>query len=296
MRKRLFVLCALAVAAGMLIGKMTLSPVAAQQINSAAINVTSGPPDATATGSLTNTTTDVRLPMQGYQGAGFVLSGVWSGTVISEVSIDGGTTWNHTTIQQVAGQTGTAGTTVTSTSVNGQFLCLDLGGAALVRVRFFSYTSGTLTVNLRTTAAQPPATHYLATQGGSPATRIITTGLKDANGNMQYWAAGVPFKTRNLAGTVTAVKATAGILKTVTVVNNQAAVAFVQIFNVAAGSVTLGTTTPDWEIQVAANSSVTVNFAPDGLSCGTAISVASTTAEGGGTGSAAGVMVFVTYL
>lgn len=99
---------------------------------------------------------------------------------------------------------------------------------------------------------------------------------------------------RDLAGTVQAIKASAGALYAVQVVNNQAATAFIQIFDVAAGSVTLGTTNPDFEFQVPANQSVQIMLY-DGLPCGTAISVASTTTEKGASGSAAGVQLFAQF-
>ena len=103
-------------------------------------------------------------------------------------------------------------------------------------------------------------------------------------------------KFRNLSSTVQVVKATSGQVSGVEVVNNQAAIAFIQVFDKAAGSVTLGTDTPDLEYQVPANGNIVVEVGDDdGVSFGTAISVASTTTEGGATGSAAGVQVFIQY-
>src|SRR5262249_19843122 len=93
------------------------------------------------------------------------------------------------------------------------------------------------------------------------------------------------------AATVTAVKGSAGVLYAIQVVNNQGATAFIQIWDVASGSVVVGTTNPDLEFQVAANSDKQLMFY-DGVPFGTAISLASTTTEKGASGSAAGVQVF----
>ena len=104
------------------------------------------------------------------------------------------------------------------------------------------------------------------------------------------------YKTRNLAATVQAVNASAGALYGITILNDQAALAcYVQLFNVASGSVTLGTTTPDLEYRVPASTSLTIPIPSPGIAFGTALSVASTTLEGGSVGSVAGVMVFIQY-
>lgn len=104
-------------------------------------------------------------------------------------------------------------------------------------------------------------------------------------------------KFRNLAATVQAVKAAAGVVTGVEVVNNQAAATFIQLFDKAAGSVVLGTDTPDLEYQVPANGSINIEIGDDnGTQFNTAISVAATTLEGGSVGSAAGVQAFIHYM
>jgi hypothetical protein len=100
-------------------------------------------------------------------------------------------------------------------------------------------------------------------------------------------------RVRNV-GAAAAVKATPGNLYGLQVVNAQAATAFVQIFDAAVGGVTLGTTTPDLELQVVANSTVSLPVPTEGINFANAITVASTT-EGGATPSAAGVQVFAQY-
>ena len=98
-------------------------------------------------------------------------------------------------------------------------------------------------------------------------------------------------------GTAQAVKASAGTVYGVQAINTSAAIAYVQIFNLAAASVTMGTTAPALEILVPVTSGfVNLNLSAIGVAFGTAISVGSATAEGGGTGSASGVTVYVEYI
>lgn len=97
---------------------------------------------------------------------------------------------------------------------------------------------------------------------------------------------------RNLAATLTAIKSSEGQLCGLQVLNNQAAAAYVQLFDAATGSVTLGTTAPAMEVLAPATSQVNVPLPDGGVWFDVAISAASTTTEAGATGSAAGVMVF----
>ncbi len=102
-------------------------------------------------------------------------------------------------------------------------------------------------------------------------------------------------KLRNLAATVQAVKAAAGILYAIEIINGTAAACYVQIFDKAAGSVVLGTDTPDWEYLVGIGAQV-IQHLGTGLNFTTAIAIASTTTEGGLTGSASGVQVNLGYI
>jgi hypothetical protein len=106
-----------------------------------------------------------------------------------------------------------------------------------------------------------------------------------AGGNTPFWL-------DNLAGTVTAIKASAGQLYNIQVSNTQAATAcYIQLFNTATGSVTLGTTSPVSEYFVPASTTIQIPYGDIGNAYGTAISIASTTTDKGATGSASGVIV-----
>lgn len=105
----------------------------------------------------------------------------------------------------------------------------------------------------------------------------------------------VKAKFRDLAAAIQTVKTCTGRLFGIEIINNQAATAFVQLFDLLAANVTLGTTTPDKEFQVAANGHLELWCADPGVSFDTGIAIASTTTEKGSVGSAAGVQVFLSY-
>lgn len=109
------------------------------------------------------------------------------------------------------------------------------------------------------------------------------------------FVAAQPFFNDAVAGTVVQVKAGAGQLVYLKLVNTTAAAAYLQIFDLLAASVTLGTTTAKWTVRLAANESVSVPMLlPLGLgqvnSLATAgISMAGTTTATGSTGAAISV-------
>jgi hypothetical protein len=81
----------------------------------------------------------------------------------------------------------------------------------------------------------------------------------------------------------------------ISVSNGQAATAaWIQIFNLASGSVTLGTTAPIKEFLVPFGTTQSLTF-PVGIAFGTAITIAATTTEEGATPSASGVIANVDY-
>lgn len=86
----------------------------------------------------------------------------------------------------------------------------------------------------------------------------------------------------SITTTVTSVKASAGQLYGYYIYNPNASVAYCQIFDLATGSVTLGTTTPKLSFGIPASSAANVTF-PSGVAFGTAISIAFTTTRAGST-------------
>ena len=90
-----------------------------------------------------------------------------------------------------------------------------------------------------------------------------------------------------VAGTVVNIPSTkAVVLKSMLLINTTAAVAYLQMFNVPAAQVTLGTTAPTLSIGLPANAGLVLSI-PLGYKFGdTAFSVAGTTTRTGSTGAA----------
>lgn len=105
---------------------------------------------------------------------------------------------------------------------------------------------------------------------------------------------GLPFSA-SVNATKAQVKATAGNVYGWNIVNNTAALAYCQVFNLASASVTVGTTVPDYVIAIPGNSTTGAgnSVALDlGISHSTGITVACTTTRGGLTGAACDVLFF----
>lgn len=99
----------------------------------------------------------------------------------------------------------------------------------------------------------------------------------------------------NVNATVQNVKVSAGTLYGLLLTNTTAAAAFVQVFDVTSGSITVGTTPPSQMHLVPAGSSMLLSFPAVGVAFLTAINVASTTTATGNTGSASGMNVTAFY-
>ena len=86
-----------------------------------------------------------------------------------------------------------------------------------------------------------------------------------------------------LTNTAVAVKAAGGQLAMVQCYNPNSSQAYIQIFNVASGSVTVGTTAPTLSIPIAATATGGWVVAPGGVYFSVAIAVAATTTATGAT-------------
>lgn len=118
-----------------------------------------------------------------------------------------------------------------------------------------------VTIASDTTANSNP---YLVTQ------RPATTG-------------GLSIATGSIGATKTSVKGSAGQIFGWYIYNSNASVAYVQFFNAATGSVTLGSTAPDMSIGIPATSAANVEFG-NGIAFSSQISIAITTTRAGSTG------------
>src|SRR5258706_16185892 len=100
-------------------------------------------------------------------------------------------------------------------------------------------------------------------------------------------SAGPGLAARDLGAVIT-VSAGPVDLMICNIVNNQAAIAWIQLFDTI-GAVTLGTTVPDFQFQVGANLTLPLPLSASGLHFTYGLKAASTTGEKGAATSAAGV-------
>jgi hypothetical protein len=106
---------------------------------------------------------------------------------------------------------------------------------------------------------------------------------------------GYSFDSRTaLTNTVVSAKASAGQLYGYFWYNPNATAAYIQVFNVASGSVTLGSTTPSYVITIPATSGANVEFS-NGIAHSTAISYAATTAATNSTAPSSSLTGFMLY-
>ncbi|MDE2096641.1 MAG: hypothetical protein KGL39_05285 [Patescibacteria group bacterium] len=92
-----------------------------------------------------------------------------------------------------------------------------------------------------------------------------------------------PLRINAITNTAVAIKGSTGQLGMLQCTNNAAAVTYFQVYNVAQGSVTVGTTLPTLSIAVPATSSAGFALPVSGMQFSTAISIAATTTATGST-------------
>lgn len=144
-----------------------------------------------ATGALAAVNATVTLALTpGVQSVGLQFeAGTLIGLFVAEGSTDNGTTWNQVLISQVAG----AVTTTNLKSFGWNFgsanpafaaTVVATGGMGLIRVRMFSYTSGTANVTLRASTINDPslASFTSTINGPSPPLVAVTAGLTGYQG------------------------------------------------------------------------------------------------------------------
>jgi hypothetical protein len=224
-------------------------------------------PRYTGSGTITTNASIVTLPTRDYAIATVTVHGTYAGVGIVFEFSDDGTNWYPDTCSRSDTPVQETGETLASNAA----LSWDCGVVATsnFRVRATAYSSGTATVNLTMTQDQiePAGTIAIANQ----ATLV---------------------QTLSAAGTASTVKATAGLVFGVSLVNNNAAVVFVEFFNTT--SVTLGTTTPVLVLVIPASSTLTLGPTDTAMiSNSTAVAVAAVTAFNGATpGSVSGSVFY----
>lgn len=153
--------------------------------------VTVSQSDTTATGSLGALNATVSVALAGTAGAGMQLvAGTLIGTIVPEISTDGGTTWVTGSFFDPV--TGVLASSIVFASSNTATTKTNIitGGASHIRVRVSVYTSGTATCNLRATTANDPSTAIRGTDG-----TVLRTVLLDTSGRIIVAPAGASSTT-----------------------------------------------------------------------------------------------------
>lgn len=126
-------------------------------------------PNTQVSGTLKALNDAVSTPTAGFTAVGVQVTGTYSGTIVPEISMDGGTTWNPTSFDLPA-------TDETSTSLvggaTGSFV-VNVAGASNMRVRLSLATSGSAAVVLNPTLGSCP--HYGTKQAVSLVTQTAAT-------------------------------------------------------------------------------------------------------------------------
>lgn len=228
-------------------------------------NVPVAAADATAAISIAaNATSSGSCTSNGGAGTFIVqLTGTWTATVQIQITRDG-TTWSNVTGSTLISNMITGASAAASLVANGIYSMPAMGvvGARLITT---AYTSGTVTG----TAALVAGSGVIAPSALGYSVNILarTTG-----GNTLY--------TSSLGATATAVKASAGQVYGWQIFNSNSSTAYVQFFNTAVGSVTLGTTAPVISLGIPAGGAIDGGWTL-GLAFATAITVACTTTRAG---------------
>lgn len=142
----------------------------------------SPPADTTASGTLGALNASTSIAVSGQVSVGFQLSsGTLIGTIVPELSIDGGATWvqsqfdDPTTITMSSSIIFAASNTATTRSI------VLTGGCSHARVRVSAYTSGTASAALRATQVFDPAPLYVGAKGVLVPPGIVQVGATDGH-------------------------------------------------------------------------------------------------------------------
>ena len=154
-------------------------------------------------------------------------------------------------------------------------------------------TSGTIT-EVNSTAILAAATSAIPAGTNAIGTVTVTNTVATTS-SLTTTGGWTPLLLNNLLTTVNAVKTSGGKLGKLFCYNPNASVAYVQVWNLTTGAVTVGTTTPLNSYGIPATNSAGFIMPVVGDQYGTGISVAATTTATGGTPPGTGLVCNASY-
>lgn len=181
-----------------------------------------------------------------------------------------------------------ADTSTIAGAVSGSEMQVDIVSSAL--------PSGAATSALQTSSEALLTTIAGAVSGSEMQVDIVSSALPSGAATEATLVKNTDFtmfRDPALSNTAVAVKAAAGTLAGVHIYNPNSSSSFVQFYNVAQGSVTVGTTTPNYTLFIPAQGGVDGGILPIAFS--TAITIAATTTITGGTAPSTALLVNLQY-
>jgi hypothetical protein len=172
------------------------------------VNIGLGVSNVTATGNLNVLNAAVTLNLAGLSGAGFQLAaGTFQGTIVFELSFDGGTTWQAT--QFTNPTDGSVGQSLIFGANNGAITrsLFIAGGADHVRARVSAFTSGTAAMTITGTASQT----IQVLISGNPSVNIGNTPAVTVSGTVTVSVSNTPAVTISGTPSVTISSGTVSI-------------------------------------------------------------------------------------
>lgn len=139
-------------------------------------------PDTTASGTLNALNATVQIAMAGHNSVGFQLAaGTLIGTIVPELSIDGGTTWNATYFEDPSIGNKSLSVVFSISNVATDQSIILTGGTSHVRVRVSAFTSGTANINFCATFAYDPQDMTAGTSGSVVPPMVSLIGGTDGS-------------------------------------------------------------------------------------------------------------------
>ena len=225
--------------------------------------------NVTTTGSVTSAATIVSASTSGYSGGSFHITGNAGANTITFEQSNDNSNWVALPTTDLSSPT-----TSPSSTTSGATLRAFAASAAYVRARVSTYVSGSVLITLTQKRVAPQIIGQ-ALAGNSAV-------IGDVGIQYRANATGAATALSYLSGSTTAasaIKASAGRLIGWQLSNSSASLRSVKLFNVASGSVTMGTTTAVFEIDIPAGGVSNIQL-PGGIAFGTAIAIAITSAKG----------------
>jgi len=141
-------------------------------------------PDTANNGTLNSLNASVQVSVLGNSGAGIQLSaGTLIGTIIPELSFDGGNTWTATFFDDPASGLISSSVIFTVSNTDTIRTIIGAGGASHVRVRVSAFTSGSAFCRIRASQLKDPSVLFASQAGVSGVLPPTTAQIGGSDGN-----------------------------------------------------------------------------------------------------------------